>query len=247
MAKFRIRERVSVIKTEKYTGQDASNWSLKKSSNLRIIADWSQNEIFVTDQKVNRKFTYFFFANPSERLLAKRFAIARFASPLHFLSSAIATWNRSALAQEYYVDVNKSDPMNLETSLVNPIFTMLATSDSLKVSAEAGWGVAEAAAGAPELPGFDSLVSMLWSEADLRTMMLTRARFTATIKSRPRKRLSQLFVLKASCFFGRSFQSCRLSFITCSSSWKPEERFGMKFWTLKLTVWVYQNIVQCFP
>ena len=65
--------------------------------------------------------------------------------------------------------------------------------------------------------------------------------------SRPRKRLSQLFVLKASCFFGRSFQSCRLSFITCSSSWKPEERFGMKFWTLKLTVWVYQNIVQCLP
>ena len=112
MAKFRIRERVSVIKTDKYTGHDASNWSLKKSSNLRIIADWSQNEIFVTDQKVNRKFTYFFFANPSERLLAKRFAIARFASPLHFLSSAIATWNRSALAQKYYVDVNISDPMN---------------------------------------------------------------------------------------------------------------------------------------
>ena len=46
--------------------------------------------------------------------------------------------------------------------------TMLAISDSLKVSAGAVWGAAEAVGAPPELPGFDSLVSILWSEADLR-------------------------------------------------------------------------------
>ena len=50
----------------------------------------------------------------------------------------------------------------LNTSLGKPIDTMFATSDSLKVSAEAVCaGGAEAVVEAPELPGLDSLVSIL--------------------------------------------------------------------------------------
>ena len=53
-------------------------------------------------------------------------------------------------------------PKTLNTSLGKPIDTMFATSDSLKVSAEAVWaGGAEAVVEPPELPGLDSLVSIL--------------------------------------------------------------------------------------
>ena len=54
--------------------------------------------------------------------------------------------------------------------------TMLATSDSLKASVEAAWGAAEAVGAPPEVPGFDSLVSILWSEADLRLLNCCKKR-----------------------------------------------------------------------
>ena len=44
-----------------------------------------------------QKIPYFFLLKPSERLLAKRLAMAKLASPLHFLSSAIATWNKGTI------------------------------------------------------------------------------------------------------------------------------------------------------
>ena len=111
----------------------------------------------------------------------------------------------------------------MNTSLGKPIDTMLAMSDSLKVSAEAVWAVE---AEAPELPGFDSLVSMLWSEADLR-LILTRGAIGGNIRIvnwKPCKCLCQLFVLKTASLFGRSFQSCCFSFISCSSSRQPGNR-----------------------
>ena len=72
-------------------------------------------------------------------------------------------------------------PTKQPTSLAKPIDTMLATSDSLKVSAEAAWGGAAEVVEALELPGFDSLVSMLWSEADLglilaRVQLISRSK-----------------------------------------------------------------------
>ena len=72
-------------------------------------------------------------------------------------------------------------PTKQPTSLAKPIDTMLATSDSLKVSAEAAWGGAAEAVEALELPGFDSLVSMLWSEADLGSI-LTRVQLISRSK-----------------------------------------------------------------
>ena len=74
-------------------------------------------------------------------------------------------------------------PTKQPTSLAKPIDTMLAMSDSLKVSAEAAWGGAAEVVEAPELPGFDfdSLVSMLWSEADLG-LILTRAQVMSRSK-----------------------------------------------------------------
>ena len=123
------------------------------------------------------------------------------------------------------------------TSLGKPIPTMLAMSDSLKASAEA---VEAEAVEAPEVPGFDSLVSILWSEADLR-LIVTKGAVGENIKIaywEPCKRLRQLFVFNTAGFLGRSFQSCRFSFsfISCSSSRQPEILFLDKCIEMQLSL-----------
>merc|ERR1719206_886052 len=96
-----------------------------------------------SNRQLSTENSLFFLLKPSERLLAKRLAMAKLASPLHFLSSAIAT------------------------SLGKPIFTKLATSDSFNGSPEAACGWAGVGAEELEEPAFGSEVSMLCSAADL--------------------------------------------------------------------------------
>ena len=134
----------------------------------------------------------------------------------------------------------------LNTSLGKPIDTMFATSDSLKVSAEAVCaGGAEAVVEAPELPGLDSLVSILWSEADLRTRMIFPRMQLREILGIPCKRLCQLFVFKTARLLGRSFQSCCFSFIACSSSRQPDE-IGVRFWFWQLYCILHWSFCELF-
>ena len=94
--------------------------------------------------------TLYFFWKLALRLLAKIAAMARFTSPLLFLSS----W--------------------IQASRGKPIAIMLATSASFTSPAGADEGGVTAAAGAGPgvAPLLDSLVSMLLSEADLTKYLI---------------------------------------------------------------------------
>ena len=71
---------------------NSRRWSTDRPPNLwffkKLVAEW---DICNPIDNCQQKIPYFFLLKPSERLFAKRLAMAKLASPLHFLSSAIAT------------------------------------------------------------------------------------------------------------------------------------------------------------